>query len=266
MHQPWAHSSELSASRAASFGNMRASETVQKSMREASDLEALAGTLQIPVREPFAGLASADKCFYVIGPDQDYYEELLGQIAGATQEAATASLLRKLAEAAQRLVPETLLIETLTDNGETSAQNNSSVIAVLEFAGRISIFTGDAGMPALGRAADVLESAGYVPGRAAFVQIPHHGSRRNVGPTILDRLLGSKGTEDKRGTAYVSAAKSGAPKHPAKKVTNAFRRRGYMPHATQGDTKRHHYEAPPRAGYSACEPLPLFATVEHTDD
>jgi beta-lactamase superfamily II metal-dependent hydrolase len=266
MHQPWVHSSELSASRAASFGNLRVSDTLQKSMREASDLETLAGALQIPVREPFTGLSPTDKCFFVIGPDQDYYEELLGQISGAVPEAATASLLRKLAEAAQRFVPETLLIETLTDSGETSAQNNSSVISVLEFDGRISIFTGDAGMPALGRAADVLEGAGYVPGRCQFVQIPHHGSGRNVGPTILDRLLGSKGTEDKRGTAYVSAAKSGAPKHPAKKVTNAFRRRGYMPYATQGDAKRHHHAAPPRAGYSTCEPLPLFAAVEHTDD
>jgi beta-lactamase superfamily II metal-dependent hydrolase len=266
MHKPWAHSSTLSASRSSSFGNIRLSEKLQESMREASDLEVLASRLRIPVIEPFTGLASADRNFFVIGPDPDYYDELLEQMPGVTQEAATASLLRKLAEVAQRLVPETLLIETLTDTGETSAQNNSSVISVLEFDGRISIFTGDAGMPALDRATGVLENAGYTPGRCKFIQIPHHGSRRNVGPTILDRLLGSKGTEDNRGTAYVSAAKAGGPKHPAKKVTNAFRRRGYLPHATQGDAKRHHHDAPPRPGYSACDPLPLFTEVEHTDD
>lgn len=266
MHKPWTHSSTISASRSASFGDIRLSEKLQESMRGASDLEVLASQLGIPVIEPFTGLASADGGFFVIGPDPGYYEELLEQMPGAAQEAATASLLRKLAEADQRLVPETLLIETLTEGGETSAQNNSSVISVLAFDGRINIFTGDAGMPALDRATDVLENAGYVPGRCKFIQIPHHGSRRNVGPTILDRLLGSKGTENKRGTAYVSAAKAGEPKHPAKKVTNAFRRRGYMPHATQGVAKRHHHDAPARRGYSASEPLPLFAEVEHTDD
>ena len=183
----------------------------------------------------------------------------------ATQ-AAAASLVRKLAEAAQALIPESLTIETLTDAGKTTAQNNSSVISVLGHEGRMSILTADAGMPALERAADLLESAGYQPGECKCIQIPHHGSRRNVGPTVLDRFLGSKGTENRRGIAYVSAAKEGAPKHPAKKVTNAFRRRGYPARATQGVAWRHHWHAPDRPGYVPGDPLPLYSLVEPSDD
>lgn len=200
----------------------------------------------------------------MIGPDLDYYEELVAEIPG--QESKAREVLRKLAEAVQRLVPESLTIETLTDAGQTSAQNNSSVISVLNVAGRLSIFTGDAGIPALSRAAGVLEAGGYSPGNCKFVQIPHHGSRRNVGPSILDRLLGEKGVTERRASAFASAAIEGAPKHPAKKVTNAFRRRGYMPHATRGNALRHHHQAPPRPGYSPCAPLPLYAEVEHSDD
>ena len=264
MHQPWAHSSALAESRSARFSDLHLSERLQESMRNASDLEDIAGDLAIPIVEPFTGLATSDGCFYVIGPDRAYYEELLGLLP--QQETTAAAVLRKLAEAAQTLVPESLLIETLTDAGKTTAQNNSSVISVLEVDGCTNIFTGDAGMPALGRAADVLEIGGYSSGDCSLIQAPHHGSRRNVGPTILDRLLGSKGTKERRGTAYVSAAKDGAPKHPAKKVTNAFRRRGYPVHATQGDTKLYSWKAPDRPGYSPCEPLPLFTQVEHSDD
>jgi len=47
-------------------------------------------------------------------------------------------------------------------------------------------------MPGLGpqHAAYFAEQAGLTITRLMFVQIPHHGSRRNVGPTILNRLVG----------------------------------------------------------------------------
>ena len=42
-----------------------------------------------------------------------------------------------------------------------------------------------------------LDSLGprFETGMFTFVQVPHHGSRRNVGPKILNRLLGQKGDE-----------------------------------------------------------------------
>ena len=56
------------------------------------------------------------------------------------------------------------------------------------------MFTGDAGQPALRAAAQRLEAMGHVPDvwPLRFVQASHHGSRRNVGPTVLDRLLGAE--------------------------------------------------------------------------
>lgn len=267
MHQPWKHSQALSASRSLRFQSSQMSEKTTKSLQEASDLELIAVQRGVPLIEPFTGTSTSDNCFFVAGPDQPYYDELVTQLpSAAVQESRLSRVLAKAAELAQKLVPETLYIETLTDAGETSIQNNTSVISVLSADDRLSIFTGDAGIPALERAMDTLEAAGYTPGMASFVQIPHHGSRRNVGPTILDRMLGAKGTTDKRGYAIASASKGGAPKHPAKKVTNAFRRRGYMPHATAGNAKRHRHQAPERPGYSPCEPLPLYSMVEESDD
>ncbi len=210
-------------------------------------------------------LGYAVSAWRALDGDIDYYEELLSEIPGAIA-AAAASLVRKLAEAAASLVPESLFEETLTDAGKTSAQNNTSLISMLTVDGRRSILTADAGIPALERAASRLEGEGYEPGDCKFIQIPHHGSRRNVGPAVLDRLLGDMGTEENRGSAFVSAAKEGAPKHPAKKVTNAFYRRGYKARATQGKAWLYHHEAPARPNYSPGEALPLYGMVESSDD
>ena len=131
MHQPWAHSATIEAARSASFKTLQLSERLQESLSEASTLETLAGERGIEIHEPFTGLATADEGFFVIGPDRDYYDELLGEIPGSATQGAVATLVRKLAEAAQTLVPESMTVETLTDAGKTTAQNNSSVISVL---------------------------------------------------------------------------------------------------------------------------------------
>jgi beta-lactamase superfamily II metal-dependent hydrolase len=112
-------------------------------------------------------------------------------------------------------------------------------------------------------AADILDASGIGANVATFIQVPHHGSRRNVGPTILNRLLGPKLSQEAvLKTAFVSASKDGAPKHPARKVTNAFRRRGAPVHATQGVTKWHHsFDAPDR-GWGMSTALPLYTEVD----
>jgi len=160
-------------------------------------------------------------------------------------------------------VPESLHSETLREGGTTSPQNNTSVISQLTLDGSRFLFTGDAGIPALTHALDVLEAEGWQQTDLKFVQIPHHGSRRNVGPAVLDRLLGPEITDAKVGSAYVSApAKNPEHKHPSKKVLNAFRRRGYHPYATQGRSIVYPHNVPLRAGYVSIDPLPFYTQVE----
>ena len=79
----------------------------------------------------------------------------------------------------------------LRSGGVTSASNESSVVlyADCEGSGRV-LLTGNAGVWGLNMAASCAEQSGLLLQDFKFVQIPHHGSRRNVGPTILNRLLG----------------------------------------------------------------------------
>ena len=97
------------------------------------------------------------------------------------------------------------------------------------------LLTGDAGNLGLEWAASFAEACGLVLRNFALVQVPHHGSRRNVGPTILNRLIGPVVLEGQvpHFTAVVSAPKDDS-EHPRKIVMNAFMRRGARVLGTQG--------------------------------
>jgi len=262
MHLPWKHSPELAAG-SRSFRRSHLSEILQKSLEQAEDLEGLARQRNIPILEPFYGRTSSDGCFRVLGPSVDYYEELLAEIE---PQRALAAAIAALARKAVRMVEETLHHETLTDAGQTSPQNNSSTICLLECDGEKRLFTSDAGIPALDQAIGRLEAEGYHPGEVTFVQVPHHGSRRNVGPSVLGRLLGPAGSGGTGRSAFVSAAPKAGPKHPSKKVTNAFARRGYQVYATQGNRLRHAENAPNRPNWVPASALPFYEQVEHEED
>jgi hypothetical protein len=86
---------------------------------------------------------------------------------------------------------------------------------------------------------------------------------RNVGPSILTRLLGNKQQESDptRFSAFVSAPKDDE-QHPRRVVLNAFKRRGARVFATQGSSKIHYGGFPKRDGYSEAEVLPFYTQVE----
>jgi beta-lactamase superfamily II metal-dependent hydrolase len=127
------------------------------------------------------------------------------------------------------------------------------------------LLTGDAGNNALWWAAQHAKAAGLTLQNFTFVQVPHHGSRRNVGPSVLNELLGPIQPKDTvRFSAFVSApAKDDS--HPRKIVLNAFMRRGGKVVATQGQNKVHWGGFPPRPGYGDVPPLTFSTSVEAYD-
>lgn len=271
MHQPWNHADAIKAM--FSDGRVTAAgleERVWRALQAARDLEAIALRRNIPIVEPFSDQFSA-----VLGPSQEFYRGQLARFRCMPEQLAKQAQAR-LAEALFspiKLVSgalESWFEETLADPDDelVSGENNSSVILLLDLGGERFLFTGDAGAPALREAAARASVRGIDLQSVKYLQIPHHGSRRNIGPTILNAIVGpilSEGTPTSK-TAFVSAAQDGAPEHPARKVTNAFARRGTAVYATAGlPLWLQGGGAPPRAGYSAAVPVEFFTGEDDSE-
>jgi beta-lactamase superfamily II metal-dependent hydrolase len=272
MHKPWEHTEDIAKMFVSGHvTDASVSEALRKSLDSVRDLEKLATKKGIPIVEPFTGASAWNGAVTIVGPTAQYYESLLPgfRCTPVAKDALLDAIQKALSKMKEGIaaIAESWNIETLGDDGVTSAENNSSAIALVRpEAGHALLFTADAGIPALTFAADALDASGFDYNEIKLIQVPHHGSRRNVGPTILNRLIGPKKASDiSLRAAYVSAAKDAAPKHPAKKVTNAFRRRGaYVYSMADGNSKCHRHNAPDR-GWGNAEALPLYSQVEDPD-
>ncbi len=262
----WIHQPELSELKAAlraesyistDMAKRQRATALAKSLQCVTDLTDLARRKGIAMREPFAGVSFGAGALTVVGPTRAYYDSLVRDFSTFSR---TGGLLATLTKAL-RSVQESIFEESLGEDSETSPENNSSVVSLLNVDGLRLLFTGDAGADALHQAADAIEVLGHPLGSFDLIQIPHHGSRRNVTPSLLDRLLGPKG-QAPRQCAFVSAAPDARPKHPAKKVTNAFHRRGCLVAATCGQSILYHHGTPVRPGWGPVTFEPFHDYVE----
>lgn len=203
----------------------------------------------VTVTEPFAGLTRFGDQVRVLGPTQGCYTELVaehlaevvsGENAARLSAATRRGVVAKAAELLDRVV-SMLPVETLDEDGETGPRNNTSVVTlVTSYDGERMLFTGDAGIPALNAAWDQYEAhVGAFPDYPVdFFQAPHHGSKRNLAPSVLNRIFGAPGGNLLAPTSFISSAK-GDTKHPSPRVTNALQRRGVSVYATESKNLVH---------------------------
>lgn len=258
MHLPWDHSHEIVeilTDRRVTEKSVE--EKFWKSLEHARNLYELANEKNIPITEPFAGRSLVHQSLGIsiqaLGPSLTFYEELLPNFR-VIKPNKQSGITGKLVSGALDVIKSGLElwdIETIDDEDTTSAENNSSVILLITVKDKQLLITADAGITALNYAADYADSIGKSLDRVTFLQIPHHGSKRNVGPTILNRIIGPKlASDNPHKIGYISAAKEGEPKHPSKRTTNAFRRRGVSVFSTKGSNMCHSNGAPERPNWS----------------
>jgi beta-lactamase superfamily II metal-dependent hydrolase len=257
MHQPWSHASEILDLFKNPFTATKLKEKLQKAITTAHELQEICDDKGKKVYEPFTGVTWDN--IRILGPTRDYYQQLITQFRDTpTALYSVPSFLQKAVASAKETIEWVaeqfdMQYESLDDSGVTSHENNSSTILLLSVDGYKLLFTADAGIPALTAAADYVASIGINLDDLRFMQVPHHGSKHNVGKTILNRI--------KAKTAFVSAGAT-APKHPARKVTNALIRRGATVCVTAG---KHVYEfngTTLRTNWVPAQTVPFYDQVE----
>lgn len=273
MHQAWLHS--VGAGRlfeTATQVSSTIAEKIVRNLEAQQTLETVAAAYRVPIWEPFGPASLFDGQIVILGPSEPFYEQLLAEETQETKSRVLArdfarsltESLTKTAEKVTRWIDESLDVETLTDGGVTSEMNETSVVFELRHDGRRVLFTADAGQRALTECANVIDDYDLAAQHYSLVQIPHHGSRRNVGPTVLDRLVGGIGVNPENSWAACScSATKGDPTHPSKRVTNAFTRRGSKTWVTRAESFLFSHNAPPRPDWNrAPTPEPFHLKVE----
>ena len=280
LHGVWHHADEMLPF----FQNKRWSvDGLSNAIRERypviEELLKLADERNTPVREPFAGVQIGP--FTVLSPTRYAYLRLVPQFRKTPDADVDAlrsaqmyiepkgepSWLAAALSTAASWVAEHWDMELLREDPVTAAENESSTVLFAAFGTERVLLTADAGINALTWAANTAEELGLNIIAPTLIQVPHHGSRSNVSPTILDRLLGARlplGGLD-RGVTVVSSPKDDT-KHPRNMVINAFRRRGYPVYKTQGIYFRRYTPGmPQRFSEVAAIPFDWFYEVEGYD-
>ncbi len=214
---------------------------IEKSLETVVDLVNELRKRGIEPAEPFAGSRIGD--LFVVGPSKAFYEDLIQEFAQsdkimgvekARQDYASKIMGEEVVAAVFGKEPEYGLLE----NPEDTPENQSSTIFWAKYEDNTYILTADAGVQALQSA-----SKDYTISNCYWMQIPHHGSRRNVTKQLIEYFSPK--------VAFVSAP--GDDKHPRKSVVTAFKNAGaqvYSTHYPTPGTLRHHVgTVPERPGY-----------------
>jgi len=263
MHRPWRHRQDLKDSIV--DGRVTANsltESLKEAYRYAYEIEEIATKRKIDITAPHQGFffhhGDNVPVLRVLAPGKDFYLELIKR-SGKTPEMETAEIIEKSVEFSEdkKEVDEDMRFETehLTEeHGETSAENDMSLIILLEVAGKRVLFTGDAGTMGMYKALEYTVKNKIDLTTLNVFHVPHHGSRRNLSKGILSKILAKQ--------AYISCAAKGAPSHPSAIVTNALIRRSMTPYCTQGKGLRYFTSnLGQRPGWSSATAIPFSNKV-----
>lgn len=267
IHKPWEHTGLKDVFRDGRITSRSIKEHLKEGLESAYSLVQEAVAKKVNVYECFAPSVWdetdwLDVKIRILGPTKGYYDNLLPAFSSTPTDGADVDLGQRV-DFSLPMVPAWKC--PLTDDGETSAENNSGIILTLTLpqtvGSGIVMFTGDAGMPALNNALDLAEEQGMkISECIRFFQVPHHGSIQNLGPTVLTRIFGSWKND---AVSYVSVSKEHDNEHPAKHVVNALRDHGVSCCQTQGVSIRRSYGVVPvREGWSDIKAIEPSAIVE----
>lgn len=157
----------------------------------ADDIEGIAKRKNIPLGRAFQSCNLVSDVLTVLAPNETSYKKFL-----LSSEKTPETIVDELNKKSYKKVE--LKEETYDGNGiikwfdeeETSEVNQTSLVLSLKIGKEHFLLTGDAGKSTLISALDFYEKLYCSNSTSDFtvVQLPHHGSRKNINPAILKRL------------------------------------------------------------------------------
>jgi beta-lactamase superfamily II metal-dependent hydrolase len=215
IHDPSKHVDMADVKRTISKGKLTKSlKCITESLDSSENLLQLIDTYEIPRAEPFAGKKHHVLPIEIVGPTEDYYEELLMKFRDINHLFDQEDYLEK-AHSVDILTEA--LSDTLDAQDDLSNENSSSVITLMTIDSNKYLFTADATPDAQRRACEYADLSNLI-----FLDVPHHGSKYNLTSDLI--------THYSPNVAYISA--DGSRKYPSRAVVNALKKIGARVYCT----------------------------------
>ena len=240
---------------------------ITENLAAVTEILKIAADNDIDVYEPFASMQPIDLGYgvvgYVLGPTENYYKKMLASFSatpstGEQTKGDRVNYTGGVVDANKK---------RLTNEGNTSAENESSVILCLKLPhGEIVLLTGDAGIEAIELALKrAKENELNVPSNIRVFKVPHHGSIQNLGEKVLNEILGapSDAANRKSALAFILVSKHPEKGHPDKVVTNNIWTRNCKPYKTGGCTLFYSIGDYVDRGWTTVNPIEKYDKVDN---
>ena len=154
-------------------------------------------------------------CLKIIAPSDKYYRnKLLESDKTPIVESELNQKCYSKVLSFERYSPNMQII--WNDNIDTSSLNDTSIVCVLTLPNATFLFTGDVGKSGLNEALDYYESIGGAIDGITHMQVPHHGSKKNLNPTLIRRINANQ--------YIISCPREGWTEgHPSKRLINKIK-------------------------------------------
>lgn len=268
MNRPWLYASELYEKIS---DKRKTVESLERELKETyssiAELETKALEQETKIHEGFQGKMFSDVPLWILSPTRDFFlQQIIKSPKTPLNENISSSFIKRVFVAISDLIKDHWDKDAIREGEVTTPENETSIVVYGDMSEHGAfLLTGDAGIQALTAAADYADSIEISLTDITFHQIPHHGGRHNVSPSVLNRIVGSiqpSGSTPNK-SAFVSVAKNSD--HPRKMVVNAYIRRGVKVFEARDSSKWHYRGTPERDDYSTATPLDFNEYVESWD-
>lgn len=268
MNRPWLYAKELYEQ----INDRRKTiDSLERELKEIyssiAKLEEKAMAQGTKICEAFSGKPCSDVPLWILSPSKDFFlKKIIESTKTPLKENNSTFCISKMGDTKSATIKDYWDKDAIREGEITSPENETSIVLYGDMGeDGAFLFTGDAGVQALTASAEKAEALGISLSKVTFHQIPHHGGRHNVSPSVLNRIVGNiqkKGSTCTK-TAYVSVAKNSD--HPKKMVANAYLRRGVKVFVVRTSSSWHHVGTPNRPEYHTAIPLEFSENVESWD-
>lgn len=182
----------------------------------------------------------------ILGPTSEFYKTCIANCEKTPQQGKLVKNLPQAQSGNGAIAFEPYVKGKIKwdDSESTSPINESSLIILFEYEGTKVLFTGDAGKEGLSKAIEYAHDNNIKINDCSIIKMPHHGSRKNVNPAIMDAFVGSR-------ALYYSCASDDLGHHPSQRLINLMNEKKFKQFSTSGSTLHCGINAPDRGWKAA---------------